>query len=133
MKKVNIYVRGMCRSNIDKVGCYACILEYKGRRKLIKGILEETTTNRAILIGMICSIDILKEPCNVNMHITGHVGLRKKKGINIDLIDKFKSKVESEGHKIVVSVDMKMQNELSVIVKEEVKEFLNKNRIYMSD
>lgn len=121
MKDVKIYIRGMCRSNIDKIGCYACILEYKGRRKIIKGILEETTTNRAILTGMISSIDILREPCNVNMHITGSVGLKKKKGINKDLIDIFKDKVAGGGHELTVYTDMVKQYELSVIIKEELK------------
>lgn len=126
MKKVNIYVRGMCRSNIDKIGCYACILEYKGRRKIIKSILEETTTNRAILTGMINSIDMLKEPCKVTMYIHGSVGLNKKKPVNKDLVEIFKDKVASGGHELTVNTCMKMQYELSCIVKDELKEFISK-------
>ena len=120
MKNVNIYVRGICRSNIDKVGCYACMLEYNNHRKFIKQTLGETTTIRAILTGMIHSISILKEPCNITMHISGHVGLNKKKPKNKDLVDIFKSEIKKGGHKLTVFVDRKYQEELSHITKSEI-------------
>lgn len=89
MKDVTIYSFGSCDATTRK-GSYYASLEYCGNYKYVSGYLDDVTTNRCIIVGVIEAIRKLKEPCAVKV-ITGTlIGIKKwqknRKGVNADLI-----------------------------------------------
>ncbi|HPE94877.1 MAG TPA: ribonuclease HI [Bacillota bacterium] len=64
MKKVNIYTDGACKGNPGPGG-YGAILVYNGKEKELSGGEKLTTNNRMELLGAICALEALKEPCAV--------------------------------------------------------------------
>lgn len=67
MKDVLIYTDGACSGNPGPGG-YGAILIYKENKKEISGAEKETTNNRMELMAAICALELLKEPCCVNLY-----------------------------------------------------------------
>lgn len=118
MKEINLYVRGSCKNKEDMRGCYCGILEYKGREKIVKGTSATTTSNRMMLIGVLKCLDMLKEPCVINLHVPAHLGFtRGSKSVNKDLIREVTNRVTNGGHTLIEIVSQDRQYELSKITK----------------
>ncbi|MBS4235008.1 ribonuclease HI [Campylobacter vulpis] len=67
MKCVEIYTDGSCLNN-PGFGGYAYIVRYKEHEKVGVGAEENTTNNRMELKAIIKALEILKEPCVVNLY-----------------------------------------------------------------
>lgn len=67
MKAVTIYTDGACSGNPGPGG-WAAILSYKGVEKEISGGEPETTNNRMELTAVIRALELLKEPCAVDVY-----------------------------------------------------------------
>lgn len=66
MKKLDIYTDGACSGNPGKGG-WGAVLVYKGTEKEISGAEKQTTNNRMELTAVIKALQLLKEPCEVNL------------------------------------------------------------------
>ena len=66
MKKLDIYSDGACSGNPGKGG-WGAVLVYKGAEKEISGAEKQTTNNRMELTAVIKALQLLKEPCEVNL------------------------------------------------------------------
>ena len=66
MKKLDIYTDGACGGNPGKGG-WGAVLVYKGAEKEISGAEKQTTNNRMELTAVIKALQLLKEPCEVNL------------------------------------------------------------------
>lgn len=67
MKKVKIYTDGACSGNPGPGG-WGAILKYGNVEKEISGGEALTTNNRQELLGVISALEILKEPCIVEIY-----------------------------------------------------------------
>ena len=67
MKKITIYTDGACSGN-PGVGGWGAVLMYKNSRKEISGAEENTTNNRMELLAPINALNLLKEPCEVELY-----------------------------------------------------------------
>ncbi len=67
MKKVTIYTDGACSGN-PGVGGWGSILMYNEFQKEISGNFELTTNNRMELTAAIEALNLLKEPCEVDLY-----------------------------------------------------------------
>ena len=67
MKKVTIYTDGACSGNPGRGG-YGAVLIYGGHRREISGGEALTTNNRMEIMGVIKSLEILKESCEVAIY-----------------------------------------------------------------
>lgn len=67
MKNVTIYTDGACSGN-PGVGGWGAILQYNGHEKEISGGDSLTTNNKMELLAVISALEILKEPCNVDLY-----------------------------------------------------------------
>lgn len=65
-KKVTIYTDGACSGNPGPGG-WGAILKYGEAEKELSGGEAETTNNRMELLGVIMSLEALKEPCDVEL------------------------------------------------------------------
>lgn len=66
MKKLNIYTDGACSGNPGKGG-WGSVLVYNGIEKEISGAEMHTTNNRMELTAVIKALQLLKEPCEVEL------------------------------------------------------------------
>lgn len=66
MKKLDIYTDGACSGNPGKGG-WGAVIVYKGAEKEISGAEKQTTNNRMELTAVIKALQLLKEPCEVNL------------------------------------------------------------------
>ncbi len=66
MKKLDIYTDGACSGNPGKGG-WGAVLVYKGAEKETSGAEKQTTNNRMELTAVIKALQLLKEPCEVNL------------------------------------------------------------------
>ena len=66
MKNITIYTDGACSGNPGKGG-WAALLKYNDVEKEIYGAEENTTNNRMELMAAISALEILKEPCHVEI------------------------------------------------------------------
>lgn len=66
MKIVNIFTDGACSGNPGPGG-WGAILEWQGRQKEISGAEKMTTNNRMELTAVIRALELLKEPCKVEL------------------------------------------------------------------
>ncbi|MCL2219081.1 MAG: ribonuclease HI [Chitinispirillia bacterium] len=64
MKTVYIYSDGACTGNPGPGG-YGAILRYNKAEKELSGGFADTTNNRMELMGVIVSLEALREPCEV--------------------------------------------------------------------
>jgi len=67
MKKVTIYTDGACKGNPGPGG-YGAVLIYGKHRKEISGSDPSTTNNRMEMLGVIKGLEMLKEPCKVDLY-----------------------------------------------------------------
>ena len=67
MKTVTIYTDGACSGNPGPGG-WGAILRYKDTEKEISGGAAETTNNRMELMGVISALEMLREPCAVELY-----------------------------------------------------------------
>ena len=67
MKTVTIYTDGACSGNPGPGG-WGAILRYKDTEKELSGGAADTTNNRMELTAVIEALDILKEPCEVELY-----------------------------------------------------------------
>ncbi len=67
MKKVEIFTDGACKGNPGPGG-WGAILRYKGVEKEISGGEAETTNNRMELTAVIKALELLKEPCEIELY-----------------------------------------------------------------
>ena len=67
MKTVTIYTDGACSGNPGPGG-WGAILRYKDVEKEISGGAAATTNNRMELTGVISALELLKEPCAVELY-----------------------------------------------------------------
>ncbi len=67
MKKVTIYTDGACSGN-PGAGGWGAILFYKDVKKEISGYEPNTTNNQMELTAAIKALDMLKEPCEVDLY-----------------------------------------------------------------
>ena len=67
MKTVTIYTDGACSGNPGPGG-WGAILRYGGHTKELSGGEPETTNNRMELTGVIRALQLLKEPCVVELY-----------------------------------------------------------------
>ncbi|UKI23654.1 MAG: ribonuclease HI [Anaerotruncus sp.] len=67
MKKLDIYTDGACSGNPGKGG-WGAVLVYKGAEKKKSAVRKkQTTNNRMELTAVIKALQLLKEPCEVNL------------------------------------------------------------------
>ena len=66
MKAVTIFTDGACSGNPGPGG-WGAILEYRGQQKEISGAEKMTTNNRMELTAVIRALELLKEPCMVEL------------------------------------------------------------------
>ena len=66
MKTVTIYTDGACSGNPGPGG-WGAILEYRGVEKEISGGEAMTTNNRMELTAVIRALELLREPCQVEL------------------------------------------------------------------
>lgn len=64
---VTIYTDGACKGN-PGLGAYGAILDYKGVKKEISGVHEDTTNNRMELLAVIEALKTLKRNCNIAVY-----------------------------------------------------------------
>ena len=67
MKTVTIYTDGACSGNPGPGG-WGAILEYNGQAKEISGGEANTTNNRMELTAVISALQILNQPCIVELY-----------------------------------------------------------------
>jgi len=67
MKNVTIYTDGACSGNPGPGG-YGVVLLHNAHRKELSGGEEQTTNNRMEMFAAIAGLEVLKEPCNVNLY-----------------------------------------------------------------
>lgn len=67
MKDVIVYTDGACSGNPGPGG-FGAILFYGDHRKEISGGEKDTTNNRMEILAVIKALEVLKEPCKVNVH-----------------------------------------------------------------
>ena len=67
MKKVVIYTDGACSGN-PGLGGWGAVLFYKDKKREISGFDANTTNNQMELTAAIKSLDLLKEPCEVELY-----------------------------------------------------------------
>ena len=67
MKTVTIYTDGACSGNPGPGG-WGAILRYKDTEKELSGGAADTTNNRMELTAVIEALDILREPCVVELY-----------------------------------------------------------------
>lgn len=66
-KKVTIYTDGACSGNPGPGG-WGAILMYQGAKKEVSGFITETTNNRMELFAAMRALQMLKEPCIVDLY-----------------------------------------------------------------
>ncbi len=67
MKQVTIYTDGACSCNPGPGG-WGAVLFYKDKMKEISGYNANTTNNQMELTAAIKALELLKEPCNVDLY-----------------------------------------------------------------
>ena len=67
MKSVTIYTDGACSGNPGPGG-WGAILKYGRHEKELSGGEESTTNNRMELTAVISALELLKEPCKVELY-----------------------------------------------------------------
>lgn len=67
MKNITIYTDGAC-SNNPGPGGWACILICGDKTKENCGFVADTTNNRMELTAVIKALEMVKEPCNINLY-----------------------------------------------------------------
>ncbi len=67
MKNVTIYTDGACTGNPGPGG-YGVVMLYEGHRKELSGGFLHTTNNRMEIFAVIRGLELLNQPCKVNLY-----------------------------------------------------------------
>lgn len=67
MKTVHIYTDGACRGNPGPGG-WGVVLKFLHHERKVSGGVKETTNNRMELLAAIKALELLNEPCKVNLY-----------------------------------------------------------------
>lgn len=67
MKHVIIYTDGACRGNPGPGG-WGVVLRYGSHEKLLSGAEDHTTNNRMELMAAIQGLNLLREPCQIDLY-----------------------------------------------------------------
>lgn len=67
LKNIQIFTDGACQGNPGPGG-WGAILKYGSYQREISGNEAQTTNNRMELTAVISALDLLKEPCNVEIY-----------------------------------------------------------------
>ncbi len=67
MKRIAIYTDGACSGNPGPGG-WGAILKYRDVCKELSGGQADTTNNRMELTGVIRALELLKEPCEIDLY-----------------------------------------------------------------
>lgn len=67
MKEITIYTDGACSGNPGPGG-WGAVLIFQGNQKEISGGAKDTTNNIMEMTAVIEALNLLKEPCIVNLH-----------------------------------------------------------------
>lgn len=67
LKKIQIFTDGSCLGNPGQGG-YAAILKYKQTEKVLAQGYFKTTNNRMELLAAIVALELLKEPCQIQLY-----------------------------------------------------------------
>lgn len=67
LKKIIIYTDGACSQNPGPGG-YAAVLIYDDSKKEISGSEKSTTNNRMEILAVVKALELLKYPCEVEVH-----------------------------------------------------------------
>ena len=92
-----IHCVGSCDS-MTRLGRYEACFAMNGRREYLTLDLQNTTTSRCIIQGLIDSISKLKSPCAIRLVTTTSIGFKKKTGPNHDLVALLKSALAKGQH-----------------------------------
>jgi ribonuclease HI len=79
MKSVVIHTDGACRGNPGPGG-WGAVLDFRGRKKNLKGGEPATTNNRMELTAAIQALEALREPCAVTLYTDSTY---VKQGLNV--------------------------------------------------
>ena len=67
MKQVTIYTDGACKGNPGP-GAYGAVMMFGEHRKEISAGYKLTTNNRMELLAAITALELLQQPCKVDLH-----------------------------------------------------------------
>ncbi|MGD7653599.1 MAG: ribonuclease HI [Verrucomicrobiales bacterium] len=67
MKRVTIHTDGACKGNPGRGG-YGAVLVFGKHRKELAAGYRQTTNNRMELRAAIAALEILKDPCEIDLH-----------------------------------------------------------------
>lgn len=101
LKKITIYAKG--ESNTEKkVSMWACILSFENLTKELSGYMPNSNPDRMELMAIISGIGALKEPCEIEVFLSGeyvfqaiHSG-NLLKWLNTDWKDEHNKRVPNE-------------------------------------
>ena len=109
-KEISIYIVGGCNSQSEeKEGYYAAELRYKDKSRFIGRNIDNTTSNRVVIEGLIDTIKILKEPCIIQVYTAGTYGYKSMynkrgqyretiTGVNNDLLSILQKQLIENNH-----------------------------------
>jgi ribonuclease HI len=141
MKKIEIFTDGSCLGN-PGAGGWCAILRYGKHEKILSGNEKNTTNNRMELTAVIKALEVLKQPCEIELYSDSTYVL---KGLNewldnwikrdfkkVKNVDLWKQYIEdSKSHKIhinwVKGHSGHTENEICDKIAKEEAETLNVN------
>lgn len=148
MKQITIYTDGACSCNPGSGG-WGAVLFYKGTMKEISGFEANTTNNKMELTAAIKALELLKEPCTVDLYsdsaylinafaqdwitkwqMNGFRNAKKKPVENADLwqqIIDFSNKHKINWIKVKGHADNKYNNRCDELATGEIAKNVNKN------
>lgn len=148
MKQVTIYTDGACSCNPGPGG-WGAVLFYKGTMKEISGFEANTTNNKMELTAAIKALELLKEPCAVDLYsdsaylinafaqdwitkwqLNGFKNAKKKPVENAELwqqIIDFNNKHKINWIKVKGHADNKYNNRCDELATGEIAKNINKN------
>lgn len=148
MKQVTIYTDGACSCNPGPGG-WGAVLFYKNTMKEISGYNANTTNNQMELTAAIKALELLKEPCNVDLYsdsaylvnafaqdwitkwqMNGFRNAKKKPVENAELwqqIIEFNNKHKINWIKVKGHADNKYNNRCDELATGEIAKNANKN------
>lgn len=137
-KNVVLYTDGACSGN-PGIGGWGAILRCNGREKVLSGGEEMTTNNKMELMAVIRGLEIIKEPCKVDVYsdsayvvnafLQNWIGSWQKTNfkngtvLNIDLWKRLIAQTERHEvtwHKVKGHADNELNNRCDQIARDEI-------------
>ena len=121
MKEIKLFIKCSYKSETGK-GEYTGVLEYNGKTKeIVKKDIISISSNRIMLEGIVDLVNMVKEPCKIEVHTMGMWGATKvvnkdgtpKVGItnskhNSDLKNELRQILINNGHILIPIIDDKV-------------------------